>query len=176
MKPLSEYRALCGEVPLERFLEGRPPAVLLHCKALDPLRRIDGAPGETIDRLALDRAPSASLDDSFSPAAAYSVLEIASAREPAATELLVGCGERCDLRLQDASVSRAHAWIERRGEVYLLRDNASAAGTQVNDEPLEVGDERPLLSGAKVRFGAVDLLFLAPAEFHGFVRRVLAEG
>ena len=173
MKPISEFRHVCEKNTLEEFLAQESSAVFIHCKVLDPLRTVDGTPGETIDRLALEREPSIDPEGAFSPMLAYSVLPIEAQDGPRAGEFLIGCGQNCDILLNDASISRAHAWIELRDGAYLLRDNASAAGTQVNDELLEVGEERKLRSGAKVSFGAVDLLFLGPAEFYHFVKRVL---
>lgn len=173
VKPISEYAHVCEKATLEEFLSEDQAAVFIHCKILDPLRAVVGAPGETIDRLALERAPSIDPEGAFSPMLAYAVLPIESTDGPRTGEFLIGCGQGCDILLNDASISRAHAWIELRDGAFLLRDNASAAGTQVNDELLEVGEERKLRSGAKVSFGAVDLLFLGPAEFYHFVKRVL---
>ena len=175
MQSLNEYRDLCAKQSLDEFLAGDPPAMFVHCRALDPLQGIDGTPGDTLWRLALDRDVKVTLGDAAPLAGVYSVLEVTAPDKPGADEVLLGCGESADVVIDDTSVSRAHAWVELRpGGQHRLRDNASAAGTRVNDEIVEPGESARLRSGAKVSLGAVDLLFLGPAEFYQFVRRVFA--
>ena len=173
MVKLGEFEHLCNEDDIEAYMDKGPPAVLVHCRVLDPLTSVDGNPGETTDRLMLRRKASMSVPGEFDPSVDYSVFVLESKDGPETKELLLGCGERCDVVIGDASVSRAHAWIEERNGSYFIRDNASAAGTKVNDSPLDVGEEREIRSGAKITLGEVDLLFLGPREFYHFVRRTL---
>jgi anti-anti-sigma factor len=49
---------------------------------------------------------------------------------------VIGRGPDCDLRVRSATVSRAHAVIERRGVRLYLRDLSSTNGTILNGRPL----------------------------------------
>jgi adenylate cyclase len=64
-----------------------------------------------------------------------------------------------DLVLSDAMVSRRHAILERRGEQFVLRDNASSNGTMVNGD--RVVSEQPLRDGDLIAIGSARLLFSA---------------
>ncbi|NOZ85058.1 MAG: FHA domain-containing protein [Deltaproteobacteria bacterium] len=173
LKALGEFKSLCNENDVDAYMEKDPHAVLMHCQVLDPLLIVNGEPGETTDRLAMKREASISIPEEFDPAVDYSVFVLQSRDGSKADEFLIGCGDGCDVVIRDASVSRAHAWIEKRGEKYFIRDNASAAGTMLNDSALDVGEEKEVRSGAKITMGRVDLLFLGPREFYHFVRRLL---
>jgi len=175
MNQIGEYRYLCGDVTLESFLEAGPAGYLLHYNALGTLNPRGGtAPGETMYRLAQteDLAKPAQAADSRDEA--YTVFPVMSRADPGKTRFLVGCTERCDIEINEASVSREHAWIEVKGGQCLLRDNGSTAGSLVNDNALASGEDWPLISGSRVTLGTVTLQFLAPTEFYNFVRRFLA--
>jgi len=62
-----------------------------------------------------------------------------------------------DLVLSDSMVSRRHAILEQRDDVFVLRDNGSANGTLVNGDKLE--REHTLRDGDLVAIGSARLLF-----------------
>jgi pSer/pThr/pTyr-binding forkhead associated (FHA) protein len=66
-----------------------------------------------------------------------------------------------DVSLDDISVSRRHAEIERQGTEYVLRDAGSLNGTYVNQRR---SDSVVLQQGDEILIGRFRLLFLAPAE------------
>jgi DNA-binding NtrC family response regulator len=68
----------------------------------------------------------------------------------------VGSDEGNDLVIPDASVSRAHALVVRRGEEYLVRDLDSANGTFVGAIRVAEAWLRP---GVPLRFGNVEVQF-----------------
>ncbi len=72
----------------------------------------------------------------------------------------IGRSSGCEIHVPDASVSRRHAEIARRGETFLLRDLDSHNGTRVNGtrvrEPLAIGP------GDRIEVG--DLVLRATAE------------
>lgn len=75
--------------------------------------------------------------------------------EVSETPKIIGRGERCDLVLQDSSVSSSHAEvILRSGEVW-LRDLNSTNGTWVNGD--RVSREVRIKPGDRVEFGDVIL-------------------
>lgn len=67
--------------------------------------------------------------------------------------------ERCDVNLDDLSVSRKHATVTRDGAEYLLSDWESKAGTTVNGRRLRKSTEWPLKHGDKIKFGDCLVLF-----------------
>lgn len=71
--------------------------------------------------------------------------------------LLVGRDEDADIRVDEPLVSRAHARIERRGEVYVVLDLGSTNLTRVNGQVVR---ERELQPGDEVRFARARCRFL----------------
>ncbi len=74
---------------------------------------------------------------------------------------MIGRHRACDLRLNDASVSRLHACVQLRGTTVFLEDMGSRNGTSVNG--LEVRGPTRLTAGATVQVGAVRMSFLQDA-------------
>jgi uncharacterized RDD family membrane protein YckC len=62
-----------------------------------------------------------------------------------------------DLVLSDSMVSRRHAILEQREDIFVLRDNNSANGTLVNGDKVE--EEKTLRDGDLVAIGSSRLLF-----------------
>ncbi|MFH2006504.1 MAG: sigma 54-interacting transcriptional regulator [bacterium] len=81
---------------------------------------------------------------------------------PLGDSCVLGRSSECDLQLLDHQLSRTHARIERRGDVYWLEDLGSRNGTFLADcritQPvrLQVGDE--------IRLGGASLIFEPPLE------------
>lgn len=67
-------------------------------------------------------------------------------------EALVGRDPGCDVVVQDGSVSRRHAKIQRRGEGFTVVDQGSANGTFIDSQRVA---EVALKNGQELRFGAV---------------------
>lgn len=80
------------------------------------------------------------------------------------SELRIGRSEQNDLRLNDASVSRYHAFLRRVDGRYLLSDLGSQNGTFVNGR--QVHAPSALQSGDRIRAGTTELTFHldAPVE------------
>jgi pSer/pThr/pTyr-binding forkhead associated (FHA) protein len=74
---------------------------------------------------------------------------------------VVGRDPDCDVVLSSRSVSRKHAIVEKRGEVWVARDLGSANGLFVEGKRVS---EAPLASGASLRFGDVEATFAAGAH------------
>ena len=70
----------------------------------------------------------------------------------------IGRGLAADVRVDDATVSRKHAMIVRRGDDVVILDDRSMNGVWVNDERVT---EAPLQDGDEIRLGRVPLLFRA---------------
>ena len=95
--------------------------------------------------------------------------------ELGASRISLGCSSRCDVQVNDESVSAVHAFIRRQGGLCSILDGDSTTGTMVNDEVIEKGEWRALASGDRVTLGFVDLIFLMPTEFYHFVHRLFGK-
>ena len=85
----------------------------------------------------------------------------------------IGRADYNDIVLPEASVSTAHAKLQRREGVWVISDLESTNGTTVDGEPVK-GD--PLSPGATIRFGEVAVLFEpmdAPADVNAAGTRVM---
>ena len=66
-----------------------------------------------------------------------------------------------DVFLDDVTVSRNHAGIERRGDSFFVQDDGSLNGTYVNGERVE---ETKLASGDEIQIGMFKLVFFSAGE------------
>jgi pSer/pThr/pTyr-binding forkhead associated (FHA) protein len=66
---------------------------------------------------------------------------------------LLGRDPSCDLSVTDGSISRRHAKIEKRGDSWVVVDQASANGTFLDSQ--KITGEAPLRAGQELRLGAV---------------------
>jgi signal transduction histidine kinase len=73
----------------------------------------------------------------------------------------IGRGTSCAVQLHDTEVSREHAELRRRGEVFFIRDLGSSNGTYVNRELIK---EQELASGDQLQLGRTMLLYTGVAE------------
>ncbi len=80
-------------------------------------------------------------------------------------EVTIGRGLENDLVLHDPGVSRSHARIERQAHGYVLRDDGSSNGTELNGAPVR--------EPAALRRG--DLIGVGPVVFEFEETRILAE-
>lgn len=86
----------------------------------------------------------------------------------------IGRADYNDIVLPEASVSTAHAKLQRREGVWVISDLDSTNGTTVDGEPVK--GEFPLSPGATIRFGEVAVLFEpmdASADAHASGTRVM---
>jgi hypothetical protein len=71
--------------------------------------------------------------------------------------MLIGRTDRSDIVIDDSSVSREHASIERKDGRFILEDLKSTNGTFINGEVVDV---RVLNHGDKIRIGNTVLQFI----------------
>jgi len=67
--------------------------------------------------------------------------------------ILVGRGPDMDVPIWDRSVSRRHAEIDWRDDVWSVRDLESTNGTRVDGSPLGPSEVRPLAPGDRIDLG-----------------------
>jgi two-component system, cell cycle response regulator len=71
--------------------------------------------------------------------------------------LVVGRSSKCDIQIDQESISRNHSKIVNTGKSILVRDLGSTNGTYVNDEPI---DEYVLRDGDLIKIGRTIFKFL----------------
>lgn len=80
--------------------------------------------------------------------------------------VLVGRDPACDVVIDDKSVSRRHAAIERRGSGFVVVDQGSANGSFVNGEQVS---EAALYDGQELRLGMVPFRVEIESEVEGTI-------
>lgn len=73
----------------------------------------------------------------------------------------IGRGTSNAVQLHDTEVSREHAELKRRGDVFVIRDLESSNGTFVNGRPIK---EHELASGDQLQLGRTLLLYTGVTE------------
>ena len=72
---------------------------------------------------------------------------------PADRPCLIGRSSEAEWAVQDSSLSRRHATIERKADNWFLTDLSSRHGTSVNNRRLEPGVPVPIQDGDVIAFG-----------------------
>jgi pSer/pThr/pTyr-binding forkhead associated (FHA) protein len=90
------------------------------------------------------------------------VVERAPGHEPGMiydldADLVLGRGERAEIRLEDPFASSRHARVFEQGNAVVIEDLGSTNGTYLNEELLE--SPRPLHPGDRVRIGDSEFAF-----------------
>ena len=72
-------------------------------------------------------------------------------------EIVLGRGDRAEIRLEDPFASSRHARIYEQGNILVIEDLGSTNGTYLNEELLET--PRPLHPGDRLRIGDSEFAF-----------------
>jgi FHA domain-containing protein len=166
LQPIETY-GQAATLRREHFIARYPHPFLVHAtgelQKLDPGRRDD----LTSDRLVLEK-PRKALHESM-------LIAPLVARDIDSGRITIGVAMTCDIVLDDASVSKRHAWFEQGDdESWLICDADSSAGTQVNNAPLDPAAPRLLGSGDRITLGYVEVMFLAADGFYDLIRGLFA--
>ena len=70
--------------------------------------------------------------------------------------VVIGRSSDCDVRVEDANVSRRHAEVRRIGDGYSLVDLGSTNGTEVNGQRIQ---ETALMNGDVIAVGTTRITF-----------------
>ena len=88
--------------------------------------------------------------------------------------VIIGRSSKCDIQVDQESVSRNHAKMRYTGKFFTIRDLGSTNGTYVNDELV---DESNLRDGDQVKIGRTIFKFLAggnlEAQYHEEIYRLM---
>ena len=77
------------------------------------------------------------------------------------SEVVIGRSSKCDIRIDQESVSRSHASLLNNGRSVVLRDLGSTNGTLVNDQQV---DEYVLRHGDLIKIGRTVFKFIAGGD------------
>jgi len=180
MNNIGAWAVIFEKLELDAYLARNPPAILLQSSETGSYKVSDTNPGMTLFRMEPDEQLTKTLfseDSGEAKARAYYVLPLGPAERPAGPQrYLIGCTDAADMQVDDASVSREHAWLERNGETYILEDAGSTLGTKVEGKRLLEGHRRELTSGETVTLGEVEMTFLEPMAFYKFVKFFMESG
>jgi hypothetical protein len=72
-------------------------------------------------------------------------------------DLVLGRGDRAEIRLEDPFASSSHARVYEQGNIVVIEDLGSTNGTYLNEELLQT--PRPLHPGDRVRIGDSEFTF-----------------
>jgi FHA domain len=72
-------------------------------------------------------------------------------------DVVLGRGDRAEIRLEDPFASSRHARIYRQGNILVIEDLRSTNGTYLNEELLQT--PRPLHPGDRIRIGDSEFTF-----------------
>lgn len=102
----------------------------------------------------------------------FEVRKQPGARNAFTMGVTLGRTDTNDVALEDASVSRFHAWLQHdaRTGAWRVVDAESLNGTWVGPLRLQPNRPEPLADGARLKLGSVDLLFLQPASFLSYLQ------
>jgi len=125
------------------------------------------ADSESVPTTLLDlsyvRAAASAMDITREQSPPHATLEIVRGRFTGASFAIdrpvcsIGRGPQSDVRIRDESVSTNHATLLRKGPSWFVVDLRSANGTFVDGS--RAAGERELVSGARLKLGAVELVF-----------------
>jgi pSer/pThr/pTyr-binding forkhead associated (FHA) protein len=130
-----------------------------------PWQRGAGAPAQAppADATGLHSA-SALASAEAGPRSPRLVVERAPGHEPGMIydlegDIVLGRGERAEIRLEDPFASSRHAHVYEQGNIVVIEDLDSTNGTYLNEELLQT--PRPLHPGDRVRIGESEFAFEA---------------
>jgi hypothetical protein len=123
-------------------------------------------PGSTIERTMTIGKPLDWAEQYSREYAGHSYLVLAHGQPTPRSDapISIGRSRKCDLRLDNDSVSKLHASVvfdSGTGDYYIV-DESSRNGTCINGEPVEPGVRSPIWSGAYVSFGDALFVFIDP--------------
>lgn len=169
---LSNYVADARLLPLEDFAQRHGDAFLVHEA---PMQNFKPVP-RTKATVAIDPPQEATAPGTPAMRLNFAVFPVRrTGRSPFPNFISIGRAKSNDVIIEDESVSKFHAFFRRsEKEEFVLQDGGSKNGTAVDGEEVpEKNKGGPVIveSGMRLRFGSVEMTFLAAAEFVDLVKR-----
>jgi hypothetical protein len=151
----------------DEFLAAAAPAVLVRHRPPDPenVSRAAAAAALALDQDLRETVDGRMRHGKFT-AEATEMEVYPLAKKPGASfpdRITIGRTANNDVVINEHSVSRLHAYV-RQAESWVVADAGSKNGSWLNDEELEARREAPLVPGAVLRLGDVDLTFYRSSD------------
>jgi hypothetical protein len=170
---MSHYVADARLLPVEDFAQRHGDAFLVHEAPMQNLKPVP----RTKATVAIDTLSEAN-HTGMGPGIKlnFAVFPVRrTGRSPFPNFISIGRAKSNDVIIEDESVSKFHAFFRRAdsGE-FVLQDGGSKNGTSVDGEEVpEKNKGGPVVveSGMRIRFGNVEMTFLATPEFCDLVKR-----
>lgn len=160
------YRQLAA-LGQEAFLAAVAPGALVRFRA-STTQASTGGSTLTLDEDEADATIEESVPiDGVGPEGSRELELFAIAKKPGASfpdRITIGRTSNNDIVIPEHSVSRLHAYIRPQGAGFVLADAGSKNGSWLQGAKLAPRKEQPLVSGAIVRVGDVDLTFYQALE------------
>lgn len=155
------------------LLEVRGGYVLHRPILVDITPSADGDPDTTIERTLTMQLPVSGEPQLAAELAgcAFMLVGPNTLHGVADAPVTIGRSRRCDLRIDNESVSKVHGSIgfdEARG--YVVVDENSRNGTRVNGQSLAPGAAAAVYAGAQVAFGDAIFVFIDPPTLRKLAR------
>jgi hypothetical protein len=165
VKPLAEWIDDASTLSEAGFSAKHPSPFLVHWSSPSGRERGMKDTGmATMERFVLTPRPNTIKTRSMIENYRAGVLRT----QRASKQVWVGYSDRCDVVIDDSSVSRVHAYFFQANGWH-VKDAESSAGTSVNDQPLR---GEALVSGDRITLGGVDLVFLEPIQLFRLIHRI----
>ncbi len=101
----------------------------------------------------------------------FELKKVAGSKNPFAMGVTVGRIDQNDIGLEDASVSRFHAYFQQAPQGWVICDAESKNGTFLEGRLLVANEKTKVPDGAKVKFGEVEMRFMLPHSFGDWLRK-----
>lgn len=170
MRPLSHWLHDANRLDELTYCESHPYPLLVRHDDAYRMQPPSDPMGLTMDRVVLASArrpeqPPSSIED-------YVAIEVRRRISARSIHITVGCTEEADIQIADVSISKHHALFtqDRHGNWY-VQDASSSTGTHVNDH--DPSPTQLLLSGDRISFGMIDLVFYLPSQAYHLIRRLV---
>ena len=98
--------------------------------------------------------------------------KVPGSKNPFAMGVTIGRVETNDIAIDDASVSRFHAWLQHdeRANAWFLTDAESKNGTWLDEVKLAPSARTKLKDGSVIRVGDVQTTFMMPERVLAYVK------
>jgi len=177
LRPIGDFGKLFAKLSFDAYMSRDPAAVLIQdVKSASFQLSTDDTDATVEFLLAVGKNPDETKGSDLRRVQrdlAYMVAILRAPSKPADERMLIGSSASCDILMPEESVSREHAWIQRQGDEYFIEDAHSTNGTWVESTCLLPGKQHKLTPGDRVTLGNTELIFLDPAGFYTFVKRLL---
>lgn len=169
---LSHYVADARLLSVDDFRQRHGDAFLVHEASISGFKPVP----RTKATVAIDTLAESSTTEAPPIKLNFAVFPVRrTGRSPFPNFISIGRAKSNDVIIEDESVSKFHAFfrLTEKGD-FVLQDGGSKNGTMVDEDVVpDKNKGAPVIveSGMRVRFGNVEMTFMAAPEFRELVRR-----